>query len=340
MTGGSSWVVDCVASVLSAGGLAIEDRGLLRAMLSKGTLAVAIDGLNEAGRGRAVTAFAAEFAAAPMLVTSQEAGEVPFVVWHLPRTISEHVDGLLTLYLGLERGAGLARCLRELRLMEHLRSGYDVRLVIDLAQADPGGANLPRDRIGLYRAAVAAGWPDGDDRQELLEAAAWRMVSDRGPAEDKRRLKPDEDAPGDLLEQLEAARERSGRSIRLIRGSPSGYEFVHDQMNAYLAACWLAGRPAASVMREILAASRLWQDGSEAQRTVWAFAAAMLDRNQLEALWIFAGDDDRRAVLGRVLAERAEREGWSLTRPSRAVADGVNGERPARTVRSGARRGR
>jgi hypothetical protein len=51
--GASAWVVACVLSVLSEGGLSFEDRGLLRAMLSKGTLAVAIDGLNEVARGQA-----------------------------------------------------------------------------------------------------------------------------------------------------------------------------------------------------------------------------------------------------------------------------------------------
>ena len=310
----SGWVVSCVLSVLSEGGLTFEDRSLVHAMLSKGTLALAIDGLNEVGRGPAVAAFAAEFPAAPLFVTSQEPGEAPFAVWRLPRTISEHVNGLLGIYLGQNRGEVLAKYLRSTGLFEHLRSGYDVRLVIDLAEASPEGADLPRDRIGLYRAAVAAGWPDGDTRLELLEAAAWKLISERGPNEDKRRLKPDSDAPKDLLEQLEAARERSGRSIRLIRAAPPGYEFVHDQMNAYLAACWLTDRPTTSVICDLLTETNAWRDSLETQRTLWGFVAALLDRSRLETLWIFAGDDDRRAVLGRALAERAEREYWVLTR--------------------------
>ena len=153
----------------------------------------------------------------------------------------------------------------------------------------------------------------------MLQAAAWTLMSERGPNEDKRRLKPDADAPKDLLEQLEAVRERSGRSIRLIRGAPPYYEFVHDQMNAYLAACWFADRPTAAIMKELLDATKVWQDGLDAQRTLWGFVAAMLDQPRLEALWNFAGDDDRRAVLGRALVERAEREGWPLTRPAAKV---------------------
>ncbi|HEY4847686.1 MAG TPA: hypothetical protein VIH87_07785 [Methylocella sp.] len=330
--GASAWVVACVLSVLSEGGLSFEDRGLLRAMLSKGTLAIAIDGLNEVARGQAVTAFAAEFPAAPLLVTSQELGEPPFEVWRLPGTIAEHVDGLLTLYLGAQRGEALARRLRDTGLIQHLRSGYDVRLVIDLAEADPEGAKLPHGRLELYRAAIAAAWPEGDERLELLQAAAWKLLSERGPNEDKRRLKPDVDAPKDLLEQLEAVRERSGRSIRLIRGAPPYYEFVHDQMNAYLAACWFSDRPTDAIMKDLLEGTKVWQDGLEAQRTLWGFVAAMLDRSGLEALWIFAGDDDRRAVLGRALAARAEREGWTLTRPPAkahaAAAAGQHAQQP------------
>jgi hypothetical protein len=217
--------------------------------------------------------------------------------------------------LGQQHGEALAKRLRETGLVQHLRSGYDVRLVSELAEADADGDELPNDRSGLYRAAVSAGWPEGDGRLELLQAAAWKLISERGPNDDKRRLKPDEDVPKDLLEQLEAVRERSGRSIRLILSAPPGYEFVHDQMNAYLAACWFCDRPTEPVMRDLLTATKAWQDGLEAHRTLWDFVAAMLDQSRLEALWIFAGDDEKRAVLGRALAERAEREGWPLTRP-------------------------
>jgi hypothetical protein len=309
-----AWVTECVRSVLSENGLTLDDRGLVQAMLSKGTLAVAIDGLNEVARSRAVATFAASFPNAPLFLTSQELGEEPFEVWRLPGTISQHVEGMLTLYLGAEAARPLSRRLKDNGLFEYLRSGYDVRLVIDLASADPEGRNLPGDRIGLYRAAVAAGWPEGDDRLDLLQAAAWKLISDRGPNEDKRRLRPDIDAPVDLLERLEAVREQSGRSIRLVRAAPPGYEFVHDQMNAYLAACWFVDRPSIAVMKAQLQDTKAWLDGREAQRVLWGFVASLIDRTTLERLWVFAGDDEERVVLGTALAERARREGWSLTR--------------------------
>jgi hypothetical protein len=317
--GASAWVVACARSILSERGLSFTDHDLMRAILSKGTLAIAIDGLNEVAREPAVTAFAAEFPAVPVLITSQESGEPPFEVWRLPATIHEHVDALLTLYLGEQRGGELAAHVRESGLMQHLRSGYDVRLIIELAGNTSPSQQLPQSlpltRLELYRAAVTAAWPQGDDRLELLQAAAWKLLSERGPNEDKKRLIPDADAPGDLLAKLAEARERDQRSIRLVRPSPPGYEFIHDQMNSYLAACWFANRPTVAVMRDLLITAKVWQEGKDAQRTLWDFVAEMLDQPTLQDLWIFAGDDDRRAILGSALTRRAERESWTLTRP-------------------------
>jgi hypothetical protein len=224
------------------------------------------------------------------------------------------VEGLLKLYLGEERGEELLKRIRDTGLFPHLRSGYDVRLVIDLAENNAEDEKLPTDRLELYRAAVAAAGPENDEGREQLEAAAWNLLTERGPSEDKRRMIPDKDAPGALLAQLEAVRERSNSKIRLIRLSPPGYEFVHDQMNSYLAACWFVGRPTVSVMKDLLSSANVWQEGLETQRTLWNFVAEMLSETTLQDLWVFAGDDDRRAILAVALAKQAERNGWTLTR--------------------------
>jgi hypothetical protein len=321
----SSWVVACVQSILSEGGLTFDDQSLLRAMLNKGTLAIAIDGINEVAREQAVYHFASEFEAAPLLITSQTSGELPFEVWRLPGSIYEHVYALLELYLGEKRAKELAIRLRNTGLLWHLRSGYDVRLIIELVESALEEPRLPEDRIGLYRTTVQVAAPIDEERLELLRAAAWKILSDREPNEEKRRMIPDQDLPGDLLAQLEAVRERERRSIRLIRLSPPGYEFVHDQMNSYLAACWFVRRPTVSIMCDLLDKSKIWHEGREAQFILWDFVAQMLDRTPLEDLWVFAGDDDRRSVLGGALAKRAEREGWTLTRsPGKAPKQNTN----------------
>jgi hypothetical protein len=62
-----------------------QDEKLLSRFLESGSIGVAIDGLNEVNRGLAVTAFTQKFAAAPMLVTSQQPGDQRyFATWRLP----------------------------------------------------------------------------------------------------------------------------------------------------------------------------------------------------------------------------------------------------------------
>jgi hypothetical protein len=68
-------------------------------------------------------------------------------------------------------------------LKDAIRSGYDVRLIIDLARV---GSELPVDRLGLYAEVISKGWPKASEetrqeQQRRLAAAAWRMVSERKP---------------------------------------------------------------------------------------------------------------------------------------------------------------
>jgi hypothetical protein len=108
-------------------------------------------------------------------------------------------------------------------LKDAIRSGYDVRLMIDLARSDPHNAALPTDQLGLYGAVVAAGWPEDTEearreQQNRTAAAAWRMVSERKPHEDLRRLKPDVDLAADLLVALADALEKDALGPPCGRG--------------------------------------------------------------------------------------------------------------------------
>jgi hypothetical protein len=167
-----------------------------------------------------------------------------------------------------------------------------VRLIIDLARPDPLDAPLPADRLGLYAAVIEAGWPDVPkevEREQLdpTSAAAWRMVSERKANEDMRRLKPDTDLAADLLEALADVQETDRKPVRLIRRVAGGsFEFVHDQMHAYLAARWFSqdGISVAELIK-MLETSTIWTQRPEARQTLWGFAAALLDDKRLIALW-------------------------------------------------------
>jgi hypothetical protein len=128
-------------------------------------------------------------------------------------------------------------------LKDAIRSGYDVRLIVDLARPAPQHAPLPADRLGLYGAVIATRSPRRCSANSL---AARRpqlggMVSERKSNEDMRRLKPDADLTADLLGALADVQETDGKPVRLVRRVAGGsFEFVHDQMHAYLAARWFS----------------------------------------------------------------------------------------------------
>jgi hypothetical protein len=311
-----AWVVDAVRATLSSEGLTFASNTLLSRLLESGTIGVAIDGLNEVDRTGAVAAFSRAFAEAPMLITSQAVGPDRFLTWRLPTDIRAYTSDLLRLYLPAEEAKAVMGRIAASGLQDAIRSGYDVRLVIDLARTDPHHANLPGDRMGLYAAVIEAGWPDTSDdarreQQGLLAAAAWRMVSERKPNEDMRRLKPDVDLPADLLAALADAPTNHNRPVRLIRRLGAGaFEFVHDQMHAYLAARWFAqGGFSTAELEKMVAGSTIWMQSPDARRTLWGFAAALLDDKRLIELWMRVEDKEEWDVLRRALKAEAERRG-------------------------------
>jgi hypothetical protein len=222
---------------------------------------------------------------------------------------------LLQLYLKGDANQVMAR-IASSGLQDAIRSGYDVRLIIDLARADPHYAKLPADRMGLYAAVIEAGWPglpesERREQQNLTAAAAWRMVSERKPNEDMRRIKPDVDLPSELLVGLADAPKAYGRSVRLIRRVGAGaFEFVHDQMHAYLAARWFAQDGISTAeLEKMVAGSTIWTQTPEARRILWGFAAALLDDERLLELWARVEDKEEWDVLRRGLKAEAGRRG-------------------------------
>jgi hypothetical protein len=321
-----AWVVDAVRATLSSEGLTFASSALLTRFMESGTIAVAIDGLNEVDRTRAVEAFSRTFSEAPMLITSQQLGSDRFATWRLPTDIREFTFDLLRLYLTAKQAEVVMDCITSSGLKDAIRSGYDVRLIVDLARADPDSAEIPTDRMGLYAAVINAGWPDVPEetrmeQQSLTAAAAWRMVSERKPNEDMRRLKPDVDLPANLLIALADAPEKDNRSVRLVRRVGAGlFEFVHDQMHAYLAARWFAqvGFSAAE-LEKMVAGSTIWTHAPDARRTLWGFAVALLDNDHLTELWARIEDKEEWDVLRRALKAEAERRGLSAPRKLQAA---------------------
>lgn len=308
-----AWVVEVVRQRFERFGLGELDAALVRAMLRAGHIAIALDGMNEAERDPALMAFARQFPMVPLLVTSQTQAPEGWESWQLPRDVADLRSGLLKLWLGAERGELLDRRIQDEGLAESIVSGYDLVLVKDLAEHDPAGAVLPRDRTTLYRAMLnrvrdVAGEPL---RPDPLRELAWNMVLKR-----RREISREDAAP--LGAQALASLTREG--VRVLRQVGSLWEFRHDQMRAFLAASWLAeDLPGAAAIQDVMTKSDVFTLARREQQDVWRFLSALLtEEGDLKALWLFAGDEpDRRGLLLAALQEEANRRGSTLVRTSR-----------------------
>ena len=310
-----SWVLEAVRRQLEQHGFATRDIGLIDAMLRAGQIALALDGTNEADRDLALAAFASQFPQVRLLVTSQAiprslAGDERWEVWELPWDVAELRDGLLALWLGAEKGAALIRRIVAEGLSGTIVSGYDLRLLADLAGADPEHAPLPPDRIALYRAMLArASGADGQPlRLEGLKQLAWTMVMQR-----RRRIVPDDEkllGVGTL-----SALEREG--LRIVRPIGPEHEFRHDQMRAFLAALWLVEEtPTLGALQKTATEAGVFGLNRRDQEELWQFVALLLTSTaDLESLWHFANDDPvERAILLVALQAEADDRGVTLIR--------------------------
>lgn len=98
-----------------------------------------------------------------------------------------------------------------------------------------------------------------------------------------RRLKPNVYLDAKLLDAIADAPVQEGKPVRLIRRlGDRTFEFVHDQMHAYLAARWFAqhGVTTAELLKRV-EESTTWKQTLVARRTLWDFAAVLLDDERL-----------------------------------------------------------
>jgi ligand-binding sensor domain-containing protein len=310
-----SWILEIVRRQLEQHGFATRDLGLVDAMLKAGHIAVALDGTNEVDRDLALAAFASQFPQARLLITSQAvprnlAGDERWEVWELPEDISGLRDGLLALWLGAEKGAILSRRITAEGLSRTVASGYDLRLLADLAIVDPEKATLPSDRVALYRAMLArAKGPDGEPlRLEGLKQLAWTMMTQR-----RRRIVPDDQK---MLE-VGALQELEREGLRIVRSIGMEHEFRHDQMRAFLAALWLVEEtPHLPALQKTATDAGAFGLNRRDQEELWGFTAPLLSSAaDLEALWLFANNDPvERGILEHALQAEADNRGVTLVR--------------------------
>lgn len=317
------WLLVVAQQTLAGRRMAIEDKGLVKALLASGHFGIVLDGLNEVERDDAVARFAATMPNTPLLVTSQRlpktGAAVPFEILRLPGEIATHARLLLQLYLGEELGGKVAASIASSGLLAEVKSGYDIALVVSHIESGKPLDQLPANRAQLYRS-IIDNVSTGDGavyRVQDLEALAWDMM-----LKSQRRFNAGA-LGSDLLDPLLAEGRRVLRQV-----GDREYEFRHDQMRAYLAARFLVESPASiEIMQRLLEGSPIWDRHRAEQEELWTFLAAEIaSAADAQHLWRFAVKDVRRVVLQHALQETAEENDWQLTLAG-GVASGASASR-------------
>ncbi|EPY5321074.1 hypothetical protein ACXDTH_001643 [Klebsiella variicola] len=308
-----SWVVEVISRRFMQFGLPLGDVSLLTAMLRAGHIAIGLDGTNEADCKEAINSFERQFPQVKIIATSQSAEPENWSSWTLPKTIAKQRVELLTIWFrNSETGKALDKRLASESNVE-IVSGYDLRLLFELMESDPYGTPIPEGQIGLYCAILSRATRGDGEPLDLspLRQLAVKMVID------KRRSFTFEE--GDVLGE-DVADILSKDSPKVIRKVHNKWEFRHDQMRAFLAACSLADdSPTMKTLICRIEESKMFRLMRDDQEALWGFLAGVLSDTDLRTLWIYAQNEpEERALLQSALQRIADKRKIQLSRP---VAD-------------------
>jgi len=294
------WVPELARAAMRAGKLHIEDAGLFRSILESGSFAMLIDGANEISNSFEIEDYFRRTPEIRAIITSQSEPRRPgFEILRLPKTVEDSIEPLLRLFLGEDSGMSVSNSVRSTTLWGELLSGYDVRLLAELASRSGKDLRLPTDRIGLYNALLSRLVLNGSAYPEdELRLAAWRMWRDG-----VRRFDGQSYLSSVLIEPL---LDENARVVRVIEGTL--YEFRHDQMRGYLAALWAAHHETTPI-RLFEQDNMIWRLDRSEQEVVWSFFSALIDRSSRKAIWSWCHGDPERSILQYALGSNS-----SLTR--------------------------
>jgi hypothetical protein len=306
-------VAGMVIDVLARAGLPVRDDAFFRGLLRAGDFLVILDGVNEARiddrvRDKLIEAFVVG-RGSRLLATSQTPPAVAGVTTYtLPEVNPEFARALFHSFAG-SRGEELVARVPE-TLWPDLASGYDVRLVADLART---GREVPGNRLGIYQAALDSARVGLDTFPEdavcQLAWETWRASDERFAAG-----RP----PSRLGHEVEKALvEAHVLASRGVEGETPYFGFAHELMQGYLAARWAAVHATTAVLR--LDDEAVWALSPTRQDRVFAFLSELVAERQgadgLKELAEFAmeASDGSRGRLQTAAVESARRLGWALS---------------------------
>jgi hypothetical protein len=299
--GDDSTMPSLTRAALKGKGMWFTDEKFFERLLDRKDFLVILDGLNEVNIDRQVIKFAATSPDVRLLMTSQTGLSGSGIqTYRLSVMTPDFAKTLLAAFL---RDEPITRSTEDVAesLWGDIKSGYDVRLIQNLMVA---GRPLPTNRLELYAATMnyASDRFGGEYPQYVIRRRAWNLWK-----ETKRRFTSDEELTDDLIKPLLETKMVVARSDR--------FEFRHDLMRGYLAACWAACEAASiSETKENLNATAVWNLSASEQDLVFPFLAELLaSQEALQALGQFAAEAmDERLRLLVACQEAAKNKGWSI----------------------------
>jgi hypothetical protein len=317
-------VVEIVMEALRQQELPFDDDKYFKRLFPSADFLVLLDGFNEVALDE--LAVLAVPPSVRLLITSQtrpQQAQDKFELLELSPVTPEFAKQLLIVFLGEERSQQTGEKIAK-SLWEEIESAYDVKLIADLFNA---GRKLPSNVSKLYEAIFdyAASLHSEDYPKQIVCEFAWNCWK-----AGKRRFKPDEKLTTDLLKPLEAA------SIVVLRGTD--FEFRHDLMRGYLAACW-ALKHAASlpVTVERLQEKEIWNLSPSDQASVFPFLTRLVEtKDDLRMIAEFAAQEPGvRVRLLEAARTAVRKKRWGNLEITLAVPDDVEKEVQEETAAAG-----
>lgn len=303
-------ITEIARASLTRNGLSFRNDCFFEDLLASGGFLLILDGLNEGNLDEAVERFAATNEGVSVLITSQIARvRSQISQYELPdfdRRSAQKVFESAT------RGFKPSITSDDIpdKLWAELRSGYDVKLVADILvgdrqrSSDVFSRRLPNSRLALYKATIdcVPRRTEDDVHPELIAKVAWDLWK-----RNLRQFEKDSRATDTVLSPW--------REANVIVSRGQWFEFRHDLMQAFLAACWATTYSASvEVTIERLSDKEVWDLSPQDQRRVFGFVAELIELGEnLNNVGRFALQDcDRRSELLGAVSAAAKSRGWTL----------------------------
>lgn len=297
VTGNDSTIANLARLALGARDMLFHDKGLFERIIRRKDFLIILDGLNEADIDKPATGFVATSPKVRFLATSQTPlSSVDIEIYRLPTMTPGFARELLATFIK-EQADEVYKATTD-EFWQDIRSGYDVRLIQNAVEKK---LPLPTTRLELFDATIK--YAGKGCSLNTIYAHAWKLWK-----EERRRFGKDETLTESLIIPLQEA------NVVVARGSM--FEFRHDLMRSYLAACWLV-REVDSIegIKGQLSDERVWNLGMSEQNLMFPFLTELLEtQDDLKQIMQFAAEKPIiRVRLFTACKDTAAMKNWSFT---------------------------